>query len=271
MSSARQVWLTVLMVAVAGGALPGQETARPKPTIEDAAIELVERLGGELELVAQGKITLRAVRLMDSKVTDDDLAVLAKLPALEELYLSRTAISDRGLAHVAKIKTLKRIDLFATKITDEGLAQLKDQTELVRLGVGDTELTGGALDTIGRMAKLEQLYISRVPIADDAIGKLKGLQMLQELDIFNAALSDEGLATIAENHPKLKRLGISGARITDAALVSLAKLKDLDELYITARISPEAMDTFVKKHPLTRHTFRPIVVQPTPTTPKRSE
>jgi hypothetical protein len=255
--------LCVIIVAILSGVLRGEDRVSQKPTGIDAAIEVVERLKGELELaVVDKQTTLRVVRLMDSKVTDDDLAKLAGLPGLEELYLSRTAIGDRGLAHIAKMKSLQRLDLFATLITDEGFAQLKDQTELVRLGVGDTQLTGDAADTIGRMTKLEQLYISRVPITDDAIGKLKNLKELKELDIFNAALSDKGLASIAENHPKLTRLGISGARITEASLASLEKLKSLDELYLTARIPQEALDAFAKKHPLSKYQLRSLLTPP---------
>ena len=64
------------------------------------------------------------INLAASTVTDEDLASVARLNALQELYLSGTQVGDAGLAHLQKLNALKWLYLGGTQVSDEGKKQL---------------------------------------------------------------------------------------------------------------------------------------------------
>src|SRR5262245_14919651 len=66
-----------------------------------------------------------------SDPTDDDLHVLEKLAALEQLTLNnRKKITDVGLAHLAGLTNLKVLVLNGTSISGPGLRHLRDLRQL---------------------------------------------------------------------------------------------------------------------------------------------
>lgn len=97
---------------------------------------------------SRGQFTLRglsqlkglvAVRLRDTAVPNDDLALLAGMPRLETLVLSRSSVTDAGLAHVGKLTQLKSLWLDQTAISDAGLARLYSLVNLESLAIADTD------------------------------------------------------------------------------------------------------------------------------------
>ena len=62
--------------------------------------------------------------LSRTKVTDDDLAIIAKYPILHNLELSHTEIGDTGVEHLANMKYLDSLNLYNTKVGSEGLKSL---------------------------------------------------------------------------------------------------------------------------------------------------
>ena len=72
-----------------------------------------------------GNYSIRAINLDDSPAaTDEFLAKMNELPALESLYLSRTGITDDGVAQLGGAKSLREISLTGTKITSAGVGAL---------------------------------------------------------------------------------------------------------------------------------------------------
>ena len=66
-----------------------------------------------------------SVNLNDLPVTDDELALLRLLPALEKVEIRSCAkVSDKGLIHLRELSNLRRLDLQGTQITDDGLKYL---------------------------------------------------------------------------------------------------------------------------------------------------
>jgi hypothetical protein len=82
-----------------------------KTTVESASFnsaDFTDDLAARLDAFAN----LKRLDLADSGITDATLVVLAKLPALEEIVLSRcTQLTDDGIkTFLANAKTLKKID-----------------------------------------------------------------------------------------------------------------------------------------------------------------
>src|SRR5215831_14436813 len=81
-----------------------------------------------------------SVNLNGLPLTDDQWALLRRLPALKGLNLARCAnVSDSGLSHLRELPNLLWLGLDETQITDDGLKYLKALPALEELGLGDTQ------------------------------------------------------------------------------------------------------------------------------------
>ena len=65
------------------------------------------------------------VDFYETKVTDTDLAILARVPELKQLWLSRTQVTDAGLVHLAGLPELDLLYLSETQVSDQGVSQLE--------------------------------------------------------------------------------------------------------------------------------------------------
>ncbi|MCD2424108.1 hypothetical protein LQ567_15115 [Niabella pedocola] len=70
------------------------------------------------------------LKLEDSNITDEGLAVIAKFTHLTRLQLANTKITDAGLAQLRSLQQLQVLNLVGTGITEKGLASLKELKSL---------------------------------------------------------------------------------------------------------------------------------------------
>lgn len=120
----------------------------------------LEDIGG-----SRGQFTLRglaqlkglvAVRLRDAEFRDNDLALLAGLPRLQSLVLSRSKVTDAGLTHVGKLTQLKSLWLDQTPISDVGLRKLYPLANLEFLTIAETGTSIEGVEALERaLPKLE--------------------------------------------------------------------------------------------------------------------
>jgi internalin A len=82
-------------------------------------------VGDELLQGLAGRDRLTFLSLNETRVTNDGLAHLAKLPSLRELYLGDTQITDDGLRHLYPLKNLKQVLIDNIRVSDEAFQQLK--------------------------------------------------------------------------------------------------------------------------------------------------
>jgi hypothetical protein len=61
----------------------------------------------------------------DTRVTDEELAHIARLTELQRLWLDGTRVTDAGLVHLAGLPQLQVLSLSQTRVTGAGVAKLK--------------------------------------------------------------------------------------------------------------------------------------------------
>ena len=113
---------------------------------EAAAVEAIQRLGGKVDYDGEGA-DRRVVKvyLHQTPVTDDDLAVLEKLPKLRNLFLGQTKIGDAGLVHLEQATELETLSVNATNLTDAGLKSLEGLKHLKTLNLQETRVTAAGV------------------------------------------------------------------------------------------------------------------------------
>jgi hypothetical protein len=185
----------------------------PPSQAEKAVIALVDKLD------AKGGSRLRRdpalpgqpityVSLGLTKVTDDDLKVLAGLPQLKELHLNATSISDTGLKALAPLKQLQVLNVMGTRISDAGLEE------------------------VSRFTSLRELWLSSTDVTDAGLKHLAGLPNLDRVDLYSSKVGNAGLKELAKL-TKLKSLDLSKSRVTGVGVKELAALAELETLNLS--------------------------------------
>ena len=219
--------------------------------VNDAGIERLQQLQ-QLE-----ELTLDATEA----ITDAAASYLRANKHLHKLVLRGTDITDVGMPYLAALTGLKSLDLSHTMVGDVGLESLPALSELEELDLGGTRITGINLNFLKLLPKLKKLSFSGIQrrnagacwtplITDldlDTISLLSGLEDLNlgigvSLGRTGVAvgagnchvtggiqLTDLGVAKLSKL-TKLRRLDISGAKITPAGLKVLKGLPQLERL-----------------------------------------
>lgn len=139
------------------------------------------------------------------------MEVLTKLPKLQVIYLNAATFDDAGFAVLAKCKSLQSISLDHNfTINGSGAAALKDLPNLKHLRFGGcTKLTSAGPQACAQLTQLESLQI------------------------FHANATDEDVAGLTPLAGNLKAFVVASqfnGKLTEAALVHIAKLKNLESL-----------------------------------------
>jgi hypothetical protein len=122
------------------------------------------------------------------------------------LDLSETRINDDALAAIAKLPNLEDLNLWHTRVTDDGIALLVD-SKLKRLNLDDiTGIGDGATEHLAKITSLEFLHLGKTGVTDEGLEKLKTLVNLTEINLNNTALTKKAVDALQAKLPKLKKV-----------------------------------------------------------------
>lgn len=193
---------------------------------------------------------LLAVRLFQAPFTDDDLAVLKKLPNLGSLTLGATKVTDAGLIHLLEMEQLRELSLFSLKITDTGVMQLKRLVNLQALVLSDTQVTDAGLEHLKAMSNLQYLNLNNLKISNAGLAHLQDMTSLRRLHVCKSRLRDNDLMNL-KKLVNLEELNLSDSQITDAGLVHLRELPNLECLDLNStQLTDAALADIQQMHSL---------------------
>ena len=126
-----------------------------------ALVAQVEQLGGKaLRADARPGSPVTQIDLTNSRVTDENLVVVARNTRLKLLLLDSTPITNAGLSNLKGITELLGLSLKDTKITDAGLVHLKELKSLQILSLSNTMVTVAGIESLKGMPRLKTLIVS---------------------------------------------------------------------------------------------------------------
>ena len=170
------------------------------------------------------------------QVTDDTLALIAKLPEIKYVNLnSAPGITDDGLVHFANIHNLEGVTLISDRISSAGLMHLTGLKRLKKLW-GAGWITDASLEQISKLNGLELLDIGKVAqITDKGLKHIGKLHNLRSLCIGTGGwygedsgkqdcmtVSEQGLAKLYELK-RLETLTLNTTRVTRIGREKLQK------------------------------------------------
>jgi uncharacterized membrane protein len=86
--------------------------------------------------------------LSGTRVGDEGIMVLERMPNLTRLRLDRTGVSDLGLRHLSGLKNLEYLNLFGTAVSDAGLEHLTELDRLRALYLWQTAVTDQGVEKL---------------------------------------------------------------------------------------------------------------------------
>jgi hypothetical protein len=194
-------------------------------------------------------------------LTDAAASYLRGLKHLEKLVFRGVDITDVGMPNLSALTTLRSLDLSHTMVGNVGLESLPALGQLEELRLGGDAITGINLNFLKLLPKLKKLSLDGIqrrnagacwtPLVTDLdLDTISLLSGLEELDLGvgvslgrtgkpegsgnchvtgGIQLTDLGVVKLAKLN-RLRRLDISGAKVTATGLKALGKLPNLDRL-----------------------------------------
>jgi len=205
-------------------------TVRESEKLADEHFKLIAGLAGLKNLTFYGK----------SLMTDEQAAVLAKLPALETLAANGTKLTDKGFAGLAGLKTLKKLTLWHLgwsapgKQTDgSGFGDLASLPALESFNFAGSTVTDAGLEAVSKATQLRELTFYHCRATDAGLAHLKKMPHLKSVYIgpqFSMRMGDAGVVHLAEC-AALESLTVNETTLTYAGSLKLLKnLKNLKTL-----------------------------------------
>jgi uncharacterized membrane protein len=123
---------------VEGRAFLHVHSANAAGTITDASLDLLDPIAQQVLWLDLGR----------TRISDQGLEKVARLPNLTRLHLQQTLVGDAGLSHLAALERLEYLNLYGTAITDEGLMKLSSLTRLRALYVWRTSASAAGVSRL---------------------------------------------------------------------------------------------------------------------------
>jgi len=204
---------------------------------------------GDMVLPAIGHLLELEVLTLNTKTTDQGVAFLKALHKLKSLSLEGAGVTNRSASLIASLKSLERLRLRGTSMDDDAMASLAT-LHLRQLDLG-TQATDKSVISASRIPTLQQLDLSLTSVSGRGLQALSQAQGIHTL-FLGKSITDEDLKALPL-FKNLKRLDLSGARITDQASAVFAQLQDLEELALTDTGAGPAVLAVVRKLPHLRY------------------
>lgn len=141
---------------------------------QQSAVDKLRAKGAAVMQIAADTDALAVnLGIVGKQATDAEVALVAKLPKVQQLDLHNTGVTDAGLASIAGLKTLTHLHLNGTAVTDAGVASLKGLEALVYLNLYNTAVTDEGLKSLAGLKQLKRVYLWQTKVTDAGAKALK--------------------------------------------------------------------------------------------------
>ncbi|HZE96717.1 MAG TPA: hypothetical protein VE981_06810, partial [Planctomycetota bacterium] len=202
------------------------------------AAALLTQAGGRVKSAADGAAT--EVYFKDSSaLTADHYRAIGGLKKLRVLTLyNRCTLSDETLALLSGLEALEELQVDGAKFTDDGMKAFEGLKSLRKCTffhvLMKEKFTGSGVSHLAGLPRLETFGCGGSSFSDEGMAACAALPHLCELRIWHTMATDAGVAKLAPMTTlKIIHLGPQfSPRITDASVASLAAIKSLETVSV---------------------------------------
>ncbi len=209
--------------------VPVVNSATPTVTPEKAALEVVPVSPPNIEDPAA---IIAALSTKSGKQTDQEIASASKVTSV--------------------IAGLKSLNVSQSSVTDEGVRLFGQFSAVMQVDLSGLQIDGAGIEGLQPLANLRELAMVSVKLGSSTgWGHLGKLSQVETLNLTSSNITDADVSALV-TMTGLKELNISYTSLTDAALVHLAKLENLETLRMegTVKMNGVGLKSFVEKKPM---------------------
>jgi hypothetical protein len=170
---------------------------------------------------------LEKVSATTKELSSEDLAVIAQMRGLKEIYLRNTEFNANVYQHLSLLPKLETLNVSSVTFSSapSNPARANGFKRLKRLEIFDSpSLIDEAVIALGPVLALEELVSNKTPLRDPALEHLCAGGKLRLVIMNESKITDAGLRLL-RNNPQPLALHIAGAPVTDEGLGALAGKK----------------------------------------------
>jgi Leucine-rich repeat (LRR) protein len=168
---------------------------------------------------------LQTLILVDCKITDASMPLIAEFTELKNLGLGGTQITDAGMAHLRKLSKVESIGVSSPGVAGPGYDHLKALPKLRTLGISG-KVQPSIWKHVGQLDTIVTLFLNDSTADDAALAQLKCMTKLVGMEAHRTQVTDAGLKHLLDL-PSLTGFYIVADGVTaqahQAAIKELAK------------------------------------------------
>lgn len=101
---------------------------------------------------------LRALHIRSAKITDDEMAIIQRLP-LHQLTFESCTLTPAGWKSVCRMTNLRILGLYGQEINDAVLENIGAETKIIRLELSGVSVTDAGLTRVNQMPELREVRL----------------------------------------------------------------------------------------------------------------
>lgn len=161
---------------------------------------------------------VHTVMLDGKQFVDNDMRLIASLPAVERVWIQNANATEKGVDVLADLQSIRQLLIERSPISEDGLASLGRLENLEHLILRGLKANGSTWFTGCRnWSRLRVLEISDCPIQDGALQGLDNCRDLSGLALVNTRVTERGLLGCRKLR-NLVSVNLTGSPVGDAAL-----------------------------------------------------
>ncbi|MGV3484621.1 MAG: hypothetical protein ACO1RT_09410 [Planctomycetaceae bacterium] len=204
---------TAVLALIAAGAwfmFSDDESGTSHVTPPPTAAEQFDSLFAELQKSEDAE-----VRIRDFQIDDAMLRKLTSVDRLTTIQVNVTTISEATASALAAMPALEQLHLRGAVITDEILGQIAKSPTIWLLNLSDADVSPEAIEHLGTMPALRQLRLG-THTGDNRHGRaVSTLTRLRSVHLIGVYVTDEVLQLLAKM-PQLESLYLDDTAVTEA-------------------------------------------------------
>jgi hypothetical protein len=230
------------------GRLSGPRLAdfiRRNPNLEQVNLNYADCTVDVCEALAECR-ALSHVALKGSKISDEGLVQLRRLPKLIHLDISGPQSQVRGTAFkgAGSFPALRYVTASESQIDDEGVLHLSKLPKLEGLDLCRTKITDAACEHLAQR-EWDSLFLAYTGVTDHGVNLLKG-EHLNLLDATGTEVSPQPFL-IPSRWPSLGALYLGKRPQSELEVQQVLRLPNLERLIVDGPVSSETMLRYGKR------------------------
>jgi hypothetical protein len=144
---------------------------------------------------------LEELSIRNKKFDDRGMAQLKGLPKVNLLIVSMSSVGDDGLRVLSSLPSLRTFQARSTKVTDAGLGHVQDLVGIEVLVLGGNDITDAGLARLAKLTGLTGLFLDSTKVTDAGLDHLRGMHRMTKLNLSKTAVTDAGVEKLKKALP----------------------------------------------------------------------